>query len=320
MKVHAPQMELPKICGIIVTYQPAHTELLRLVEAVQPQVDWLLVIDNGDGSTLPHSLQRINLDVLCLGENLGIARAQNVGIAEALSRRSDFILLLDQDSIPAADMVQNLSQAYRALKAKGEQVAALGPAYVDQRQGEASPFVYREGFKLRRRGEPDLDGTSPTDFLIASGCLIPVEVLDTIGLMTDELFIDYVDIEWGLRAQMKGYRSFGVRAAGMAHALGDDWIEFYGRRVPLHSPLRHYYSIRNAIWLAKRSWIGWPWRWILLRRMIAQFLFFSFFAPLDRGRHARLMLRGMWDGIRGRMGRFDDISQKSAPNWTDRPA
>lgn len=297
-----PHPEMFRITGIIVTYRPNRDDLLRLVDAVRPQVDWLFVIDNGDGSDLPHGLPQDKLEVICLGENLGIARAQNAGIAEALARKSDFVLLLDQDSVPAPDMVGRLLDAYQSLRASREQVAALGPAYVDHRQGRASPFVYREGLRLRRR--PDAGDVIPVDFLIASGCLIPVDVLAKVGLMVESLFIDYVDIEWGLRAAAKGYRSFGVQSATMTHALGDDWIEFSGRRVPVHRPLRHYYSIRNALWLARCSWIGWPWKWILCRRIILQFVFFTLFAP-EGIRHARFMLRGVWHGLTGRQGRLD---------------
>jgi rhamnosyltransferase len=122
-------------------------------------------------------------------------------------------------------------------------------------------------------------------------------------MMEEGLFIDYVDIEWGLRARNLGYRNFGVHAAMMAHSLGDEWIEFRGRRVPVHSPLRHYYHFRNAIWLARRPWIGWPWRVILLQRLILQFLFFGVFAQ-HRVEHVRKMSLGFWHGLTGKSGRL----------------
>ncbi len=42
-----------------------------------------------------------------------------------------------------------------------------------------------------------MDGFVEADFLIASGCLTPIESFDAIGLLNDDMFIDYVDIEWG---------------------------------------------------------------------------------------------------------------------------
>lgn len=305
----SPPEDAANVLGIIVTYRPDHQDLLRLVEAIRPQLDALLIVDNGDGSGLPCELAGRDTSILCLGANRGIAAAHNAGIAEAVRRGSSFVLLLDQDSLPAADMVDRLMEAYLRLKAEGQQVAATGPAYIDQRQtdkhrGPVAPFVYRDGLRLRRRSIGANADPVPADFLIASGCLIPLPVIEHIGTMTEELFIDYVDIEWGLRAGALGYRSFGVPAARMQHALGDGWINWMGKQIPVHRPLRHYYMIRNAVWLAFRPWIGWRWRWILFRRIAVQLIFFSLFVP-GRHHHAAMMLKGLWHGLIRRMGCID---------------
>lgn len=79
-----------------------------LVDAIHPQLDVLFIIDNGDGDTLPKGLWQSGIKIICLGENYGIAYAQNVGVREALSCGGEFILLLDQDSVPAANMLSCL--------------------------------------------------------------------------------------------------------------------------------------------------------------------------------------------------------------------
>lgn len=119
--------------------------------------------------------------------------------------------------------------------------------------------------------------------------------------MVEELFIDYVDIEWGLRAREKGYLCYGAFGAHMEHALGDDRVTFGGYKVPLHSPLRHYYQMRNATWLMKQSWLPRAWIGILLWRMVRQIGFFSVAAPQGFS-HARMMMLGVYHGLRGRMG------------------
>lgn len=293
----------PKTCGVIVTYNPPHAEFLKLVDAIRPQLDMLFVIDNGDGGQLPAGLQERDVRVICLGENLGIARAQNVGIEQALGGDYGFVLLLDQDSLPAPDMVALLLQAHDQAVREGHAVAAVGPSYLDDRQGEIAPFVYRKGLSLRRRVRSEDENFTEADFLIASGCLIPRAALAKVGLMREEMFIDYVDIEWGLRAQSLGLKSFGVHAALMSHSLGDKWASWKGRKIPLHSALRHYYHIRNAIWLARQGWIDLPWKLILLRRVVLQLAFFSV-----RGDHrldqVKMMLLGVWHGLLGRTGRL----------------
>jgi len=59
-----------------------------------------------------------------------------------------------------------------------------------------------------------------TDYVVSSGALIPLAVLDQVGMMDESLFIDYVDSEWGLRAKSRGHLSFGICAAQMVHCLG----------------------------------------------------------------------------------------------------
>ncbi len=88
------------------------------------------------------------------------------------------------------------------------------------------------------------------DTLISSGCLIPLSVIDAVGTMESALFIDQVDTEWGLRAQKEGFRLYGVRDAVLTHGIGEDFVRpwFAPRRtLPLHSPVRDYYVVRNTI-------------------------------------------------------------------------
>ncbi|WP_186391358.1 MULTISPECIES: glycosyltransferase family 2 protein [unclassified Pannonibacter] len=291
-----------KTCGVIITYNPNIKILHKLIASIKSQVDFLLIIDNGSDEDLKDISNENNITFIPLSENFGIAHAQNVGIKRARDYCANYVLLLDQDSIPAPDMVERLMRAAEKLEAEGQKVAAVGPSYSDVRQGEIPSFVYLKGLSLHRRACSDPEATVPVDFLIASGSLLPMPSLDLIGGMAEELFIDYVDIEWGLRAAKLGFSSFGVCNAHMEHALGDDWIPYKGRKIPLHSPLRHYYHMRNAIWLARQSWISRAWTTVLIWRVIRQFAFFSLFAPQGY-RHAQMMAIGLWHGIGGRMGR-----------------
>lgn len=290
------------VWGVIVTYHPDLDTLKRLLNSIRPQVTDLVIVDNSLNFDFSTTLNDTPCILLPLHDNFGIAHAQNVGISLARERGADYVLLLDQDSIPAPDMVDRLLQTAVRLQEQGLQVAAVGPQYLDERQGEAAPFVYLSGRTLKRRACEGPDDVVETAFLIASGCLLPLHSLDKIGPMLSELFIDYVDIEWGLRAAQMGYISYGVCAAQMQHALGDEWIDFRGRKVPIHSPLRHYYHIRNAIWLGRQTWLPWPWKFVMFRRVILQFVFLSLMTD-KRLDHARMMVIGAWHGITNRLGR-----------------
>jgi rhamnosyltransferase len=151
----------------------------------------------------------------------------------------------------------------------------------------------------------------PADYLITSGSLIRLEVFDAIGLYDEDLFIDYVDIEWGLRAKAHGFRHFGVCTVEMRHRLGGPPLKLFGGRIiaPARSPLRHYYHFRNAVSLYRRGYI--PWKWSLNDgwRLAAKFVVYSTFTA-DRASHFKMMLLGLFHGLTGRMGKRDATSKK----------
>lgn len=292
------------IVGIIVSYNPHTSDLLRLTETILRQVKHLIIVDNGSREDVLSSLgsQAKFVEFIGLEGNYGIAKAQNIGIERARTLSADYVLLLDQDSMPFPDMVDKLLAAVQEKEGAGVRVAAAGPCYEDPRQRNTNPFVRLNGLTLERQSCETAGAVVDVDFLIASGCLIPTASLDALGVMVEELFIDYVDIEWGLRAQHKGYRSFGVCAARMEHALGDNAITFRNRHIPVHTPLRHYYHVRNAVWLAKLPWISGRWRIVLAWRLVRQVLFFSVMSK-PRLQHTRMMFWGLVDGVFNKMGK-----------------
>lgn len=144
------------------------------------------------------------------------------------------------------------------------------------------------------------------DFVISSGSLMPVSVLDDIGPMDENLFIDHVDTEWCLRAQSKGYRLFGVPGARMVHTLGDSRkrIWFLRRRnVPHHSPFRYYYILRNSILLQRRKYIPLKWRFAELLRSVRVVIFYGLF-PANRLQCLQYMFKGIWHGLKGISGPY----------------
>lgn len=246
-----------------------------------------------------------SLHLTPLGENRGIGAAQNVGIGLARQRGSRYVLLLDHDSIPEPGMVAALRAAIEGQPAGSQPVAAAGPRYADERQTTSpSPFVQLEGFRRVRCPCEHAGQLIEVEHLIASGSLIPLAVLDAVGDMDEALFIDYVDIEWCLRAAHAGYRMLGVCDARMQHQLGETPIRFLGKHLPDHSPLRHYYLFRNALLLQRMPHIGWRWKVVDAWQSVMKYGFYALVAT-PRWPRIRMMNRGLWDGLLGRGGAHD---------------
>jgi rhamnosyltransferase len=298
-----------KVYAVIVVYQPQQAALSALIVALAHQVAHVLVVDNGCSASVKAAIFALpalpGLTWLPQAQNAGLATGLNIGITHACAAQASHVMLFDQDSLPAAAMVSALLAAEQSLLASGIQFAALGPVYTDASTGRIAPIMGFENCYTRRKYQADFDGMIEAGYLITSGQLISRAALDAIGLMRDDLFIDGIDIEWALRARHRGWRSFAVCTAQMSHHLGDLQQVFGQRQIPLHSPLRHYYIIRNSLLLMRSSEINFKWKCSDLLKTIRRLIVYPLLCsnPLA---HIRWMLRGLWDGLCGRAGQARD--------------
>lgn len=300
--------QVMKIHAIVVTYNPELDVLIREFELVIPQVDKIWVIDNASSSSLATWVDDLGLhdklELVQMPANLGLGAAQNAGIQLARAAGATHVLILDQDSQPMPDMVDRLLAASNQLQSAGVPVAAVAPVYADSATGPASGFVRLGWLDFKKQTVLPGQDVVEADFVISSGSLIPVSVLDDIGPMDESLFIDHVDTEWCLRAQSKGYKLFGVPGARMVHTLGDRRTRIWflrWRNVPYHSPFRYYYILRNSLLMQRRPYMPLKWRVAEFIRCVRVFCFYGLFAP-QRGACLRMMLRGIADGLRGVSG------------------
>lgn len=303
----------PRVLAVVVTFFPNEACLPPLIDQLRRQCQEVLVVDNtpaenDDTFAMLHDvLARVGNCRLCrLGQNVGIAAALNVGINVAQEEGFDHVLLSDQDSLPAPDMVAGLVRGEQELSLGGERVGAVGPLIRDLVTAQDYPFqasvpgrlLY--GHRFPSASEPYVASTS----LITSGLLIPAPVLRDVGGMAEELFIDNVDIEWCHRTIARGYRLFGMGGAILFHRMGDDCLRVWyrgWRRVSAYGPLRLYYRFRNFIHLLRLSYVPAAWKlrasWYMLGMLYAHAMYSS-----RRLASLRAITLGTWDGIVGQLG------------------
>ena len=266
------------IHAVVVTYQPP--DVTALLTELSRQCDAVTVVDNGSDSAavtaLRASCRATGAELVAMPANLGIAKAQNIGVARAMTSSPDFILLSDQDSLPAENMTALLVEAIE----EDERIAATGPLPSEDREG-ADELVYIDrGWSPKRATKEELSRPRlDAAFLLASGCLIRV------------------------RARRAGWRLVAVPAARLNHSLGDEVVRLPGRAQPIHvhSPIRNYYIVRNTIALVK--WNGFPVRWrIRYTYWAAKYAVFNSFMAGRGPERRRLIARGLRDGVLGRLG------------------
>lgn len=261
-----------------------------------------VVVDNTPGAvdTRPHGLSEA-IDYLPNGRNFGIASALNQGISALLRASFDAAILFDQDSEPPPELLTDLPRLLDGgTQARDGRIALAGPAYDDPRLGGLAPFVRFRPWRLERVAPQGCE-LIDVDFLISSGSCINLKYWEDIGPMDDDLFIDFVDVEWCVRARRKGYRIVGVPWLRMAHELGGEPVKILGRPYPMHNPVRHYFLFRNVIALMRRSYMPWSWKTTELVKLPVRLVIYSLF-PSQRLEHLKLSLQGLCDGWRNRLG------------------
>lgn len=299
------------ICSVIVAYHEDPATLKKLLNALEGRVEHTIVVVNGrkpgDVSLASNDVHSRSCTWVYNPDNIGLAAAQNQGIRLARERGANAIVFFDQDSFPPPETVAQLALAWNRLQADGRAPAAVGVSYYQGGSRQVWPgFVRIRWWGFGRKRCAHAEDIVEADFLISSGSLIPMAVLDDVGPMDGALFVDHVDTEWCLRAASKGYRLFGVCSVKMRHALGERsqrvWFGRW-RQVSSHQPLRYYYMFRNSMLLYKRRYIPFAWKSGDILRSLQMLVFFGLFSS-QRRQVLIMMMRGWRDGLRNRGGEF----------------
>lgn len=286
--------------AIIVTYYPDVALLSELVARLAPQVDAICIVNNGPplDDTLEQAASRTHL--IQNPENLGVATALNKGIEFLDQTDCLYAVTFDQDSLPEPGLVSQLLRQGEELDRAGLSWAAVGPRIYDARTGAAASIPVLKGGNIVIESE-EFEGARAVVHTITSGSLVKLETCARVGTYDDCLFIDYVDIEWCLRAKSLGMDSFVTGNARLDHRLGVEIKRLLGKEIPMHDASRHYYLLRNGVALLKRDYIPASWKRFDRKMLLVRFFAYSLLSPRPL-RHFSMMVRGVADGMAGRSG------------------
>ncbi|MDE5877785.1 MAG: glycosyltransferase family 2 protein [Muribaculaceae bacterium] len=282
-----------KIGAIIVLYRPNLKLIYKVAESLAKQVNELCIVDNTPGAD--NSIIFTNLPsvtYISLGDNRGLAAAQNIGINHLSAKNMDFIVFSDQDSLPPKDMVSNLLKAYLTIEASGIKVAAVGPMPI-QRSTE-KPTFDRLSVRFKRRLD-NIDVMCMNN-IISSGSLMRVSTIQLVGPMLEFLFIDGIDSEWCWRARYKyGLQSFIIPEIKLSHMSGEDTE---GRhRILIPTPFRVYYQYRNYIILLSYPQTPTWWKFKNGIKYIIKSVYFPLFLK-PRTEFIKKIVTGIRDGLK----------------------
>jgi rhamnosyltransferase len=234
-----------KTVGIVVTFNPDDALRSRL-DMLARQVDRVVVVDNSQNLSAREGVagtcSALGCRCVTNGANLGLAEALNRGVLAAIDEGAAYVLTMDQDSMPDVAMVVELHRALRAAAEAGERVGLVAPRTRDVFSADQRTAALRSGDWIT------------TKLAITSGSLIPVTVIEAVGLFRAEFFIDSIDQEFCLRLAQRGFKIITAPSALLEHRLGSPRIHhFFGMQfIPTnHSAERRFFMARNVLWTAR---------------------------------------------------------------------
>ena len=276
---------------VVILYNPDFGHLANVISAFSaPEWD-LVLVDNSANAD-----ERLNISsctYIHCETNVGIAKAQNIGLKSLFDKGVEYTFLLDQDSQFTPSIATELLRQFATLE-KETPIAAIGPSIYCQFSDCVDQGVLQKGKKI-------CDSLKEVKQIIASGMLISRRAFEKVGGKEEALFIDGVDHEWCWRARAKGMAIYQSLSACMPHRQGDDRVKVCGVMFKQGAPIRLYYQFRNVLILARRSYVPLYWKLrhvcaIPVRYTVNRFCFGQGKA---RGQYMR---RGLKDGLKHRSG------------------
>lgn len=239
----------------------------------------LYVIDNASSDDTLKRLSKCKDPRIMLipnQTNVGVAEGNNVGIRAALGDGCGSILLINNDTVFEADLLQELVEGLQKHRCemivpkilffdKPDTIWCAG-GYFSALRGTSGHF----GFEARA-DDPRFDQPRAINYSPTCCMLIKHEVFDRIGLMDENYFVYHDDTDFCLRAWRGGVRLFYLPSAQILHKIGSltglnsNFTIRFASRNHVYLILKHY-SLLQGWFYCSGYYIFNLWKYIFLLR------------------------------------------------------
>lgn len=262
-------MQTPKVSFLTVNYKQTQVtlDLVRSLEALNSS-DWeCIVVDNAsENNDLEQALSdKPQFKFIATPENLGFAGGNNLGYPLC---EGQYIFLVNNDTElpkdflePILDFVENKPD----LGAMSPMIRYFDAPDTIQFAGctDMNKVTIRNsGIGDGEKDQGQYAKSYPIPFCHGAAMLVPRKVIEDVGLMREDYFLYYEELDWCERIRQAGYTNWYF---GHSYLLHKESVST-GR----NSPLKVYYLNRNRLLFARRNYSS--------GTRIINYLYFTFIA------------------------------------------
>lgn len=226
-------------CAGIVLFEPDIIRLNKNISAILPQVEALVMVDNGSQNIQDVSANwkhERKIHIIYNHENMGIAKALNEICEWALEKGFKWVLTLDQDSICPENIMTEFNRYVY-----DENIGIICPEVVyGSEQGKVYSKYHNEYVSN----------------CITSASFTSLKAWKEVNGFTEWLFIDYVDFDFCMRLKIQKYRILRVNTVVLQQQLGKLKVRKLLFNISVntynHSAFRNYYFTRNSIYYLRK--------------------------------------------------------------------
>lgn len=237
----------PRLCVVIVNYRTPQLTL-DCLDSLEPEVAGLagtrvVVVEGGSGDDSAQQL-REGIDARGFGdwvaldardENAGFAGGNNAALGPALKTQPPvpYLLLLNPDTVVRPGALSALVDFMDAHPAAGLAGSRLeDPDGTPQRSAFRFPSVrsnFESGIKFGPVSRvlkssivapPVREDTHRCDWVAGASLIVRREVFEAVGLLKDDYFMYFEEVDFCLAAQRAGFECWYVPASRVVHLVG----------------------------------------------------------------------------------------------------
>jgi len=210
----------PKVFVVVLNYNGGHFIKKCLASVFKndyPNFE-VVVVDNNstDGSLEMAKSNFSKSNFIKNEENLGFAVGNNVGIRFSLERMADYICLLNNDAEVEKDFIERLVEALE----KETHAGIAGPVVFN---GENKQVWFSKGkiswltMKAIHSVKFETKNVYQSEFISGCAVMIKAEVFNEVGLLDEDFFLYWEDVDFCYRAKKAGFKSIVVTSAWTYH-------------------------------------------------------------------------------------------------------